>query len=89
MRGKTDSRYEQFETSPEMIEQELRRAVCEQQNCNAFSTLHFCVLKVMFRYHFLDHFSTELKEICCESLLNSILMRKTVSKVAPTTPQSK
>ena len=31
MRGRTDSRYEQLETSPEAIEQELLRAVCEQR----------------------------------------------------------
>ena len=30
MTGWTVSRYEQFETSPEVIEQELRPAVCEQ-----------------------------------------------------------
>ena len=27
----------------------------------------------MFRYHFLSHFLAELNEICCGSLLNSIL----------------
>ena len=27
----------------------------------------------MFRYHFLGHFLAELNEICCGSLLNSIL----------------
>ena len=30
-------------------------------------------LKVVFRYHFLGHFLAELNEICCGSLLNSIL----------------
>ena len=30
MRGRNCRRYEQFETSPETIEQELRPAVCEQ-----------------------------------------------------------
>ena len=29
MRGRNDSRYEQLEISPEMIEQELRPAICE------------------------------------------------------------
>ena len=29
----------------------------------------------MFRYHFLSHFFAELNEICCGSLLNSILKR--------------
>ena len=29
----------------------------------------------MFRYHFLSHFLAELNEICCGSLLNSILKR--------------
>ena len=33
----------------------------------------FFELKVVFRYHFLSHFLAELNEICCESLLNSIL----------------
>ena len=31
MSGRNFSRYEQFEISPEMIEQELRPAVCEQR----------------------------------------------------------
>ena len=31
MKGRNVSRYELFEISPETIEQELRRAVCEQQ----------------------------------------------------------
>ena len=31
VRGRTFSRYEQFETSPETIEQELRPVVCEQR----------------------------------------------------------
>ena len=31
MNGRNDSRYEQFEISPETIEQELPPVVCEQQ----------------------------------------------------------
>ena len=31
MRGYTVNRYEQFETSPETIQQELRPVVCEQR----------------------------------------------------------
>ena len=31
VRERNDNRYEQFETSPGMIEQELRPAVCEQR----------------------------------------------------------
>ena len=31
----------------------------------------------MFRYHFLGHFLAELNEICCGSLLNSILKKRT------------
>ena len=31
------------------------------------------VKEVMFRYHFLGHLSAELNEICCGSLLNSVL----------------
>ena len=34
MRGMNESRYEQFETSPETIEQELRPVVCEQQQAD-------------------------------------------------------
>ena len=40
---------------------------------NAFSPLCIFELKVVFRYHFLSHFLAELNEICCGSLLNSIL----------------
>ena len=40
---------------------------------NAFSPLCIFELKVVFRYHFLSHFFAELNEICCGSLLNSIL----------------
>ena len=40
---------------------------------NAFSPLCIFELKVVFRYHFLGHFLAELNEICCGSLLNSIL----------------
>ena len=36
MRGRNDSRYEQFETSPESTEQELLPAVCEQQKTDRF-----------------------------------------------------
>ena len=36
MRGGTDSRYEQFETSPETIEDELRLAVCKQRQTDRF-----------------------------------------------------
>ena len=32
MRERNDSRYEQFETSPETIKQELRPAVCERRH---------------------------------------------------------
>ena len=43
----------------------------------AFSTLCFFLkLKVMFRYHFLGHFLAELHDICCGSLLNSILKKR-------------
>ena len=31
VRGRNDSRYEQFETAPEIIGPELRPAVCKQQ----------------------------------------------------------
>ena len=31
MKGRNDSRYEQFEISPETVEQELRPAVCEHR----------------------------------------------------------
>ena len=31
VRGRNDSRYEQFDISPEPIEQELRPAVCDQR----------------------------------------------------------
>ena len=40
---------------------------------NAFSLCIFFKLKFMFRYHFLGHFLAELIEICCGSLLNSIV----------------
>ena len=36
---------------------------------NAFlSIIHFFYLKVMFRYHFLGHFSADLNEICCVAM---------------------
>ena len=45
----------------------------KNKTSNAFSPLCIFQLKVMFRYHFLGHFLAELNEICCGSLLNSIL----------------
>ena len=46
---------------------------CDACKVNAFSPLCIFELKVVFRYHFLGHFLAELNEICCGSLLNSIL----------------
>ena len=42
---------------------------------NVFSPLCIFELKVMFRSHFRGHFLAELNEICCASLLNSILKK--------------
>ena len=36
VRGRTNSRYGQFETSPEMIEQELQPIDCEQRKTERF-----------------------------------------------------
>ena len=36
MRGSTSVGYDQFETSPEAIEQELRPAVCERRRTDRF-----------------------------------------------------
>ena len=36
MRERNDSRYEQFEISPETIEQEMRSVVCEQRQTDRF-----------------------------------------------------
>ena len=44
-----------------------------QQNFKCVFSMHFFKLKFMFRYHFLGHFLAELIEICCGSLLNSIV----------------
>ena len=53
MRGITFSRYEQFETSPETIEQELRPAVCELRQ----TELRRIIVYMMFVY---IHFSSAI-----------------------------
>ena len=43
VRGRNVSRYEQFEASPETIEQELRAAVCERRQTDLRRTSHITV----------------------------------------------
>ena len=49
------------------------RTATYSKTSNAFSPLCSFELKVVFRYHFLGNFLAELNEICCGSLLISIL----------------
>ena len=44
MRGRIDSRYEQFQISPETIEQELRPVVCEQRQTDSQADLGIIIV---------------------------------------------
>ena len=63
VRGRTDSRYEPFEISPETIEQELRPAVCEQRQRHRFKEKYYLSYSFGFpRFlpNILVHFSVVL-----------------------------
>ena len=52
MRGENDSRYEQFETSPETIEQELRPAVCKHRQTDRFKENYSIAEKTVLLSHY-------------------------------------
>ena len=59
MTGCTVSRYKLFETSPEMIEQELRPAVCEHRQT---VIVHICIkipVSVLFAFSYNAHLFLE------------------------------
>ena len=59
MTGCTVRRYEQLETSPGMIEQELRPAVCEHKHYSIHIYLFFCELVELF----IDSFNYLLNDL--------------------------
>ena len=52
MRERNDSRYEQFEISPETIEQELRPVVCEQRQTDICKASYSIDCTKLFRLSF-------------------------------------
>ena len=47
VRGRNESRYEQFEIYPESIEQELRPVVCEQRQTDVFEKKYSMIVIII------------------------------------------